>query len=191
VTSPHFWRGRIGVAFVFSAPGAEELRQGKPLAGDTGANLESALSHLHTAQPTLFPSPHRYDYRLTNAWPKPLAASLGHWASEASDSEIRDSDNVRRVLDELCHLVVLSGRKARLLGGSIRGSGGTVIEVPHLGNRGLNGAFWTASSLRLASPYARRERRVQLWALSVLQEIPGEAGHSGSKAGSKARNMKA
>lgn len=177
-SSPHFWRGRITVALVFSAPGEEELRQGRPVAGDTGTNLELALSHLRAAQPTLFPSSHRYDYRLTNAWPEPLAASLGHRASEARDSQIRDSDNVRRVLHELegCHLVILSGNKARLLGGSIRGSGRTVIEVPHVGNRGLNGAFGTPPGLRLASPYARREHRVQLWALTVLQTITSEAG---------------
>jgi hypothetical protein len=175
---PHFWRGRIAVAFVFSAPGEEELRQGKPVAGDTGKNLELALSHLRAAQPTLFPSSHRYDYRLTNAWPEPLARSLGHRASGARDSQIRDSDNVQRVLHELegCHLVILSGNKAGLLGGSIRGSGRTVIEVPHVGNRGLNGAFGTPSGLRLASPFARREHRVQLWALTVLQEITSEAG---------------
>lgn len=185
-SSPHFWRGRITVAFVFSAPGEEELRQGKPVAGDTGTNLESALSHLHAAEPTLFPSPHRYDYRLTNAWPEPLAASLGHHASEARDSQVRDSENVRRVLHELegCHLVILSGNKARLLGRSIRGSGRTVIEVPHVGNRGLSGAFETPYSQGLASPSARREHRVQLWARTVLQTITSEViGGPGSVVG--------
>ncbi len=32
-SSPQFWRGRIGVAFVFSAPGAEELDGGSPSLG--------------------------------------------------------------------------------------------------------------------------------------------------------------
>jgi hypothetical protein len=65
-----------------------------------------------------------------------------------------------------------------LLGRSIRGSGRTVIEVPHVGNRGLNGAFGTPSRLRLASPRARREHRVQLWALTVMQAITDETGLS-------------
>ena len=53
--SPHFCRGHTPRAFVFNAPGEKELRQGKPVAGDTGTNLESALSLLRRAQPTLFP----------------------------------------------------------------------------------------------------------------------------------------
>ena len=65
-SSPHFWRGDIALAFMFSAPGDEERRQGRPVAGDTGTNLELALGHLHSALPMLFRSVHRYDYRITN-----------------------------------------------------------------------------------------------------------------------------
>jgi uracil-DNA glycosylase len=60
-SSPHFCRGNIDVAFVFSAPGDEERRQGRPVAGDTGTNLELALVQLHSALPMLLSSVHRYD----------------------------------------------------------------------------------------------------------------------------------
>ena len=141
--SAHFCRGHIPVAFVFSAPGDKEVRSRKPIAGDTGANLQSALIHLHSAQPTLFPSLHRYDYRITNAFSEPIAVALGHRASEANDSQIRDPANVLRVLRELdgCNLVVLVGNKARVLAQAIRESGSTVVEVPHVGNKGLNAKF--------------------------------------------------
>lgn len=174
--SPHFCRGHIPVAFVFSAPGEKELRDGKPVAGDAGTNLESALIHLHSAQLALFPSLHRYDYRITNASSAPIAVALGHRASEAGDTEIQAPRNVRRVLREVegCCLVILGGNKARGLAQAIRASGKTVVEVPHVGNKGLNVKFKVPDRLKLAPSLARREHRVQLWADAVLRAIAGE-----------------
>jgi uracil-DNA glycosylase len=95
--SPHFCRGHIAVAFVFSVPGAKEMLDGKPVAGETGTNLDSALVRLKRARPTLFPSSHRYEYRITNAFSRPIAAALGHRTSEAPDTEIQAPHNVQRV----------------------------------------------------------------------------------------------
>ena len=177
-SSPHFCRGDIAVAFVFSAPGDEERRQGRPVAGDTGANLELALGHLRSALPVLFRSAHRYDYRITNAWPEPIAVALGHRASEGSDSQIRDPDNVRRVLQELegCNLVVLSGSKAKLLAEAVGPSGRQYVDVPHIGNKGLNGKYTVPVQLASASPAVRREYRVRRWADAVVQAITSEHG---------------
>jgi uracil-DNA glycosylase len=151
--SPHFCKGHLTVAFVFSAPGREEERVGKPVAGATGENLESALAHLHSANPGIFPSEHRYDYRLSNAVSEPFAVALGHRASEARDAQVREHGNVRRVLRELegCTLVVLSGNKAMLLAQAVRASGKTVIEVPHVGNKALNATFAVPDGLKSAS----------------------------------------
>jgi hypothetical protein len=159
--SPHFCKGWIPVAFVFSAPGEAEMRAGKPVAGDTGTNLESALIRLHSAQPTFFPSRHRYDYRITNAHPRPIAVALGHRGSEALNEEIRKRGNLERVLRELedCHLVILGGNKAGLLANAIGRSGRHVITVPHVGNKGLNQKFKVPDRLRLASSSARRQHR--------------------------------
>lgn len=172
--SPHFCQGHIALAFVFSAPGKAEERAGRPAAGATGRNLESALAHLHSANPGRFPSEHRYDYRLTNAVSEPLAVALGHRASEARDAQIREHCNVRRVLRELegCALVVLSGNKARLLAQAVRASGKTVIEVPHVGNKALNATYTVPDGLKRAPD--RREYRVQLWAMALLRAIPRE-----------------
>jgi uracil-DNA glycosylase len=174
--SPHFCRGRIPLAFVFSAPGEKEMLAGKPVAGETGTNLELALSHLHCSLPTIFPSSHRYDYRITNAISTPTAIALGHRTSEAPDTEIRAPSNVRRVLRELegCGLVVLCGNKAKVLAPALRESRKSIIEVPHVGNKALNGKFKVPDCLRLNSSRARREHRVWLWADAVVRAIAGE-----------------
>jgi hypothetical protein len=173
--SPHFCRGRLPLAFVFSVPGEEEMRAGKPVAGQTGKNLEEALIHLKSAQPARFPSLDRYDYRITNAFSTPMAKALGHSTSEASNAEIRAEPNVRRVIQEIagCTVVVLSGNKARLFATDIGAKGMTVGGVPHVGNTGLNGSYGVPDRLRLA-PSLAREHRVKQWADAVLRAIAGE-----------------
>jgi uracil-DNA glycosylase len=154
------------------------MRVGKPVAGETGKNLQLALIHLKSAQPTRFPSLDRYDYRITNAFSTPMAKALGHSASEASNAEIRADPNVRRVIQETegCGVVVLSGNKARLLATDIGAKGMTVVGVPHVGNTGLNVSYGVPDRLKLASSGARREHRVRLWADAVLRAIAGEDG---------------
>lgn len=171
--SPHFCQGHIAIAFVFSTPGEEEQRIGRPVAGDSGTNLEAALVHLHTARPTLFSSLHRYDYRITNSFTEPLAVALGHGRSEASNREILAPQNMQRVLRELegCNLVILCGNKAKVLSQAIRASGKTIVEVPHIGNKGLNGKFRLPARMQTASSFERRQYRIKLWAEAVLQAI--------------------
>ncbi|SDX92201.1 hypothetical protein [Nitrosomonas sp. Nm33] len=174
--SSHFCEGHLPIAFVFSAPGEEEKRKGKPVAGESGANLEAALVHLHSAQPTLFSSLHRYDYRITNSFAEPIAVALGHGKSEADNREIQKPQNVQRVLSELegCNLVILCGNKARVLSQAIRESGKTIIEVPHIGNKGLNSKFKISNQIRSASSFDRRQYRIKLWAEAILQAIARE-----------------
>jgi uracil-DNA glycosylase len=167
--SAHYSEGNIPVAFIFSAPGEKESRMGRPVAGDTGTNLDLALVHLKAACPELFPSAQRYDYRITNAWPEPIARSRGDRSSEARDTQIRDGRNVQRVLRELhgCKLVVLSGGKAKLLTKILGDSGKSVVTAPHVGNKGLNGTYAAAAFAELPSARARKERRIELWARAV------------------------
>src|SRR5438034_8644817 len=115
--SAHFNRGNIAVGFIFSAPGARESAEGKPVAGVTGENLEFALAYLHSKRPDLFPSPGRYSYRITNAFSNPLAKSRGDRSSEATFSQVTAAANVARVKKELrgCNLVILCGRRAQAL----------------------------------------------------------------------------
>jgi hypothetical protein len=165
---PHYCCGNLSTAFVFSAPGAEEAHSGRPVSGDTGENLDIALALLNSARPALFPSASRYDYRITNAFSEPRAKSLGHKSSEARTSEIRDSQNVTRVIDELsgCNLVILCGNKAQLLFKSIEKCGREVIVAPHPGNKGLNMAFGRLPNVRGAAD--RRRQRVHSWVQRIL-----------------------
>lgn len=172
--SAHLCHGNLPVAFVFSVPGKAEKAQGRPVAEDTGENLDAALICLHASRPELFASVHRYDYRITNAFAKPIAVSLGNAKSEAKDSEIKESRNVSRVVAELdgCNFVILCGRKAKLLRVTIAAAGRSVIVAPHVGNKGLNTSFPTLSLSTGLSTAARRQQRVELWAQVILDSVP-------------------
>jgi hypothetical protein len=174
--SPHFCKGRWRTAFVFSVPGQKEKGHAKPAAGDTGLNLDAALVHLNSAWPILFPSSWQYDYRITNAFSEPIAISLGHGKPEAGNKEIRTQINVGRIRREVkgCNLVILCGNKARLLSKVLQRRGRTVIEVSHVGNKGLNGTFKLDSQMNANPPSIRRQHRVRLWAEAVLQAIEDE-----------------
>ena len=135
----HFHPGRHPIAFVFSAPGAREKDRGRPVTGDTGANLEEALGYLAQARPDVFPSRRRYDYRITNAFAQPLARSLGDRRTEATREEILSPENVVRVKQDLngIPLVVLCGAKAAYLEDVLRESGFQVVRCSQTGKRGL------------------------------------------------------
>jgi uracil-DNA glycosylase len=171
--TPHYCKGRLPVAFVFSAPGTEEVNRGRPVSGATGDNLEHALGHLSILAPQVFPSSHRYDYRITNAFAQPLAQDLGNGRTEATRAEILESTNVRRFLGDVegCQLVILCGKKARLLFTMLEGTLPLVVQVAHIGNKGLNGCFPLLGNWRLSSPADRRQERVRLWANDLVRKI--------------------
>src|SRR5215475_4538057 len=137
--SAHFNRGNLATGFLFSAPGAREWSEGRPVAGVTGENLDFALAHLHEKRPDLFPSARRYSYRITNAFSRPLAKSRGDRSSEAKLSQVIEVGNVARVKRELhgCNLVVLCGRRAQALSRMIAKPGRVLIDALHPGNRAL------------------------------------------------------
>lgn len=167
----HYWEGKIQIAFVFSVPGAAEQEADRPVAGETGRNLEVALDHLHKALPELFRSKDKYDYRITNAFTNPIARSLGHSASEAPDKKIKEPENLARVVRELksCDIVILSGKKSQLLRKHLEALGKTTISVPHVGNAGLNSI--TLSEVAATTPSERRKLRIEEWVDRVITGI--------------------
>ena len=179
-SSSHLCKGHLPVAFVLSVPGKEEKTAGRPASGDTGENLDFALVHLNSSRPTLFPSVHRYDYRITNAFHEPIAVSLGHKISEAPDSEILNPRNIQRVLSDLegCNLIVLCGNKAGVLSPAIRESGKALVTVPHVGNKGLNGKFAVPPSIGAKSSFDRRQYRIRLWAEALLKQLLNDNLHA-------------
>lgn len=170
----HYNRGRYPVAFVFSTPGARELAAGRPVAGVTGENLDFGLHELHALDPRRFPSTDRYDYRITNAHTEPLAASLGHRASEATPAQILAPDNLARVVAELagCAIVVLCGQRAQLLAGTLAQAGRTLGRATHTGNRALVAKYHGAAFAGGADGRARRILRARQWARDLLHTLP-------------------
>jgi uracil-DNA glycosylase len=135
-------------------------------------NLEEALAILTQARPEAFPSPARYDYRITNAFAPALARSLGDKRTEATGREILDPANVTRVRQELegMQLVVLCGNRAAYLREELYKSGRNVIQCSHTSNQGLNSRH-NSAVLRASTPNERRKRRIHSWAMSLLLQL--------------------
>ncbi len=173
VNTAHYWQGQLPVAFVFSVPGSHEKSASYPVAGATGENLSFALEHLHSELPAVFSSTDRYAYRITNAYSKPIAKSLGDASSQASNSQVQASENIARVLRDLdgCNLVILCGIKAQLLAESIRHPRRTVVYSWHISNQALSNKFNSPDVCKLPDPSARRQLRAKLWAYELLNSL--------------------
>lgn len=173
----HYWHGRLPVAFVFSAPGSFEAANGKPIFDRTGDHLTAALErHLAPALPSIFPSIDRYDYRITNAYSKPLAKALGDTRTEARKVEIRDPANIDRVITELrdCSLVVLCGKRPGWLKEEIHGF--KLVLASHISMSGLNKRWPDAVQLETDLDWMSRSGadktyiRIEQWADDVIRE---------------------
>ncbi len=171
--APYFCKGHIPIAFVFSAPGNDELIAGRPVAGATGENLEGALTYLNSCVPTLFLSTHRYEYRIANAFSLPLAKNIGNGRTEASRSEILEEENVERFLNEIrdCTHIILCGVKAGYLSAVLDREIFSVSCVSHVGNKGLNGKFKLSNEWTKSPSFDRRQERIRIWASKVLQGL--------------------
>lgn len=139
----HYWEGdsRNTVAFVFSTPGRFEGEQGRPVSGDTGANMDAILSELNVLCPDLFPELDRYYYRITNASRKVIHAAKDNGKTEDSNRNIIEKQNIKRVLKEIndCSVVILCGKKAQKLSEAIQGK--VVVPSCHFGNKGLRNQY--------------------------------------------------
>jgi uracil-DNA glycosylase len=169
----HYCHGILDVAFVFSVPGANESRNGCPVAGQTGSNLSNALRELNFLRSDFFGSTNRYDYRITNAFDRPIARALGDEKSEARISEVRSPSNVRRVVEELsdCRLVVLCGRRAQLLSDAISKLPMRIVHASHIGNAALNRAYPSTHLPSLSDPAERRQYRIRMWTSELMVKL--------------------
>jgi len=170
---PHYWKGELPIAFVFSVPGARENLADRPVSGATGENLSHALEYLCSQRPSVFSSVDRYAYRITNAFDRPIARSLGSASSEASNKQVQASENIARVLTDLngCNLVVLCGIKAQLLAGAICLPNRTIVCAWHTSNQALSSKYRSPSVSKLMDSLARRQQRAKLWAQELLDSL--------------------
>jgi len=100
------------VALVFSCPGEEEKKHGRPIWGQTGANFEQILGVLHSNNIFKWYF-QKYDFRITNAY---CADSTSEWDNNA----IISPDNIERLFEELENtinregIIICFGKKAEL-----------------------------------------------------------------------------
>jgi hypothetical protein len=131
---------------VLSCPGRYEEQAGHPAAGNTGKNLELLLERIGSR--LALPGLVRAHITITNAWPG-IEYKGKTRRSEASDREVTQADNIRRLHDELRHvttLIVFCGAKAKLASHQLMAlnllrSAVQIAFVPHLGGRGLTNSI--------------------------------------------------
>jgi hypothetical protein len=102
------------VAFLFSCPGQMEEDLKKPVACQTGVNLNILLSFLNSKQANVFKYINRYEYRITNSWNQVEFKERTN-RTEATLKEIKDKDNIERIKKELVgiNVLILFGEKAQ------------------------------------------------------------------------------
>lgn len=116
--------GKLGVktVFVFSCPGREEEEKGRPVSGATGKNFRKFLKLCKSVNSVVFPHEDNlignelmYSYPITNAHDK-VYFNKKNGRSEAKDSEIKDSKNIKRLMKELkgYTYVFACGQKAQM-----------------------------------------------------------------------------
>lgn len=138
---PHYEPGtKNEIAVVFSCPGREEKKAGKPAAGQTGENLALLLKLLNERSNLEFT---REAITITNAWDQvEYKSETGR--SEAKVNEIVAPENLQRLVSELKdieQLIICSGEKAynavekikKLLKNDV-----VIVKIRHLGFQSLN-----------------------------------------------------
>lgn len=137
--SPHYNHGKSKkIALVFSCPGQEEDKVGRPTAGQTGENLNTFLAKL-TNNLTV----DRYDYRITNAYDKVFYQSKDG-RTEATTAEILSSENIQRLANEVSdidYIIIAFGNKAKMALDEVQKTTvlkAKVIQTKHLGLQAIN-----------------------------------------------------
>lgn len=106
---PHLNQGDKAnkVAFVFAAPGRFEADWCRPVAGETGLNLNQVLGMLNAVCKQHFPHLDRYCYRITNSV-SDIMYNEQDGDSEPSNPEIKENGNLDRFADEISrHTVII------------------------------------------------------------------------------------
>lgn len=128
--------------FVFICPGRFEAARGYPCAAGTGANLARALVVLHERLPTLFASPLRDKYVITNSWDRVEYPALTQRSVPAVE-EVLASANLERLAAELASLeaIVACGAQAHAAVQALADRGALRARLAfarHLSQRSVN-----------------------------------------------------
>lgn len=166
----------IKIAFIFSCPGKEEEKAKKPVAGQSGKNLDLLLTMLNQKHPELFLYTDRYNYRITNAW-----ATVEHEAktgrSEAKPSEIRNPLNIKRMREEIHDMtsVIFFGKRAQGVIKHLNLDGIKVIHSRHT-------SFQCLNRMKLRSKYdckkcvrlSNTQQRLEILLDEISKQLKGQ-----------------
>ena len=168
------WQGdhQTNVVFIFSTPGQEEAHNNRPVAGETGTNMNNILNILKQNRPDIFPSTCRYFYRISNAYTEALWREKDN-RSEADCGLILSRKNIERIICDvgICQYVILSGRKAQLLRSHVDHK--NIVQTCHFGWVGLRNTYQNGHSRLSGCPNgrARDQMRISLCAEEILKQL--------------------
>lgn len=143
-TTPHYEKGSESkIAVVLSCPGQDEEKAQKPAAGQTGNNLENVLNILRDTYG--LNNFERGKITITNAWSQ-VEYENKTKRSQADNKEILEENNLNRLADEIKDItdfILCCGDKAKIAVLALQQQGKFnqncgILEVPHLGNQGMN-----------------------------------------------------
>jgi hypothetical protein len=131
------------VAYLFSAPGQEEEKAGRPAAGKTGMHLTLLITILRYRGLTFLPF--REQATVDNAWPHILFEKKSG-RTEGTDKEILAPENLERLASEIGHIekwLVCFGAKAHLAASKTKEMGllknnCRLVKSKHLSPRVIN-----------------------------------------------------
>ena len=167
MASPHLQASPgATTGFVFICPGRFEANRGFPCAAGTGANLARVLVQLYALAPSVFISPERSAYVVTNSWPNVEYPALTG-RSVPTEDEVLQAANLARLAAEIAQLrvVVACGAQAQAAVKALFASGAISAKVAlarHLSQRSVNmipGASDTPG-------------RIRVWCEGVLAQLP-------------------
>jgi hypothetical protein len=143
-TTPHYEKGSESkIAVVLSCPGQEEEKAQKPAAGQTGDNLEDVLNILRNTYG--LNDFERGKITITNAWSQ-VEYENKTKRRQADDKEILEENNLNQLayeIKDITDFILCCGDKAKIAVLNLQQQGKLnqncgIIEVPHLGNLGIN-----------------------------------------------------
>jgi len=168
--SPHYNHGKSKkIALVFSCPGQEEDKLGRPTAGQTGENLEVFLAALLGTATV-----NRYDYRITNAFDKVFYESKDG-RTEATTEEVMSQQNLKRLYEEVAdteELIIAFGNKAKMALDAVQRNfllKAKVVQTKHLGLQALN-RFTVANPQQLQGGDLKKYK-IQVLAAEIKQNL--------------------
>ncbi|MBE9886576.1 hypothetical protein G8B50_02495 [Enterococcus durans] len=189
--SASFWKGSntSKVAFVFECPGQEEENQSKPVAGQTGENLNIVLDFLvnYCSKKSLFHSIDRYDYRILNLSEKVYyKAKNGRTIPLIRD--IRPDKNINRIIEQIgeCDTVIFfnKSKKYDKVMNKIQNklNNKKIIRVRHLGFQSINSGIKEDKDgkLLVKGQPGNTEKRLEIIACQIVKLIKKKCSKSNS-----------